>query len=574
MVNKTLIWLVVVAVVLGIVSALLFFFGGSSFSEGGVSLALDGPTQASVGDEVTYKVRYENNTKTTLHRPKLSFSYPANAVIIKDGTIQSHSGNVVETDEQDLPPGAFQEKEFRAFLVGDKGNIKIAKVRLSFDAGDIKSPFEKDAQLATTITDIPVSLSLIGPPDSTSGQSVSYIVDYRNQSADDISGLQITVSYPDGFRQTKITPAASAGNNVWDMPLVKKGAGGRITIQGALSGREGESKVIEVSLKKRIDDGYINYYKSSVSTIISSPLLSLTTTVNGSPGYISHPGDTLQYAIRYSNNSNFTLTGLTLSAKLEGAMYDFASLDPKGGFYNSSERTISWNSTAVSDFNSLPPRASGTVNFTVKLKPSSSGGSSSNLFARALIQLSTPNVPDTVSADQIVVADDVITKITSQPTFRQTVYYNDPAFGSSGLMPPQVGKETVFTIHWLLTNPGNSLNNAKITATLPQGVSWKNVISVGAGQPQPSYNKNTSQVSWSLGTLPSGVGIAGTAGYELAFQVGLKPSSTQVGLPAPILNGVSLSGVDSFTQQNIVVNNYDLTTNSTIDQPGQGVVVE
>ena len=141
-------------------------------------------------------------------------------------------------------------------------------------------------------------------------------------------------------------------------------------------------------------------------------------------------------------------------------------------------------------------------------------------------------------------------------------------------MPPQVGKETVFTIHWLLTNPGNSLNNAKITATLPQGVSWKNVISVGAGQPQPSYNKNTSQVSWSLGTLPSGVGIAGTAGYELAFQVGLKPSSTQVGLPAPILNGVSLSGVDSFTQQNIVVNNYDLTTNSTIDQPGQGVVVE
>ena len=160
-------------------------------------------------------------------------------------------------------------------------------------------------------------------------------------------------------------------------------------------------------------------------------MLSLTTTVNGSPGYISHPGDTLQYAIRYSNNSNFTLTGLTLSAKLEGAMYDFASLDPKGGFYNSSERTISWNSTAVSDFNSLPPRASGTVNFTVKLKPSSSGGSSSNLFARALIQLSTPNVPDTVSADQIVVADDVITKITSQPTFRQPVYYKEPAFGSS-----------------------------------------------------------------------------------------------------------------------------------------------
>jgi hypothetical protein len=50
------------------------------------------------------------------------------------------------------------------------------------------------------------------------------------------------------------------------------------------------------------------------------------------------------------------------------------------------------------------------------------------------------------------------------------------------------------------------------------------------------------------------------------------PSPTQVGQPVAVLTGATLSGVDSFTQQNIAVSNLDLTTNSTIDQPGNGAV--
>ncbi len=564
-------YLVILAGTLGVVSVLLYFFGGSSFTESKVILTLEGPTQASAGDEVVYKVHYKNNTKTTLHDIKLSLNYPDGAIIIKDDEVFTTAGNVIVLDQEDLKSGESRDQEFHAFLIGDRGNIKLARVKLTFAAGNIKSPFEKTAQLSTTISDMPIALTLVAPPTTSTGQTITYVFDYRNQTQEDISDLQLIMKYPDGFTVSKVTPT-TPGSSTWEIPILKKGEGKRVTIQGTLTGREGDSKQVTALIKRKIFGTFIDYEKISAVTVISSPLLNVDTSINGSQAYISHAGDTLQYQIYYQNTSNYTFSGLTLTAKLEGSMYDYSTVDPKGGFYDSSTHTISWNSTVLPAFNSFPPRAAGTASFSIKLKSTASGVGSNSLFAHAIVTLSTENVPDAVEANVVSAIDDVLTKITSQPTFRETLYYSDMAFGSSGPMPPQAGKETSFTVHWQVVNPGNAVNNAKIVGTLPQGVTWKNAVSVGSGQPQPIFNKNTSQVIWNIGTLPAGVGTGGTAAYELAFQVNVKPSTTQINQPAPIISGVSLSGSDSSTGQNIIVSAPDLTTNSTVDQPGQGVV--
>src|SRR3989344_8419190 len=89
--RKVLFWSTITAVVLGIISVLLFFYGGSSFSESGVVLTITGPTQASVGDEVVYKVHYQNTTKSPLRNIKLSFFYPDSSVIVVDGKIANYA---------------------------------------------------------------------------------------------------------------------------------------------------------------------------------------------------------------------------------------------------------------------------------------------------------------------------------------------------------------------------------------------------------------------------------------------------------------------------------------------------
>src|SRR3989338_10756938 len=112
-------------IVFGIIAGLVFWFGASSFSESRVNLTIDGPTQAAVGDEVVYKVKYENQTNTGLRNVRLTFTYPDNSVIMKDGSVVSDSSGVETVDEASLPAGASREQEFHAFLIGDRGNILV-----------------------------------------------------------------------------------------------------------------------------------------------------------------------------------------------------------------------------------------------------------------------------------------------------------------------------------------------------------------------------------------------------------------------------------------------------------------
>lgn len=566
--NNILKWLILLALVLLIVSFITFWFGGKSFSENQVVLIIDGPTQALVGDEIVYKVKYANETKLDLKNLKFIFTYPDESVVVDNGQIITDLSNKFEIDI--LKPGQSGEKEFKGFLTGDKGSIKNAKVSLGFLVNGLKTSFEKSTTLAVTITGVPVVLTLVAPPNSVSGESVNYIFDYRNESGNDISDLQFKFNYPDGFVPQRFTPAPTGGNNIWAVPLLKKGGGSRITVRGILSGKEGDSKTITVELKRKVFDQFVNFEKTATSTMIASPLLGLNVLVHDSATYSSFPGDTLDYTIKYSNNSNYNLLGLSLVVNLSGSMFDFGTLNSGNGYFDSSNNTIIWNSGSISDFGSLPPNKSGQLSFKVKIKPEITIGSQ-NLFVNITARLSTSNVPPNVGGDEIFATSGATTKISTQPSFVGSAYYNDASFGSFGPLPPEVGKETVFTIHWQITNPGNEMSGVRASAILPTGVTWKNIVSVGIGQPDLMFNKNTSEVVWNLGVLPQGVGVL-TPAYEGSFQVSVKPSSDQRGSPIVLLKNGKLVGTDIFTKQSIIVNTKELSTNILVDRPGEGIV--
>ncbi|MBI2068780.1 MAG: hypothetical protein HYT67_01605 [Candidatus Yanofskybacteria bacterium] len=570
--NKGLLkWLVLLALLLLIVSFVSFWFGRPSFSEAGVVLKLDGPSQVSVGDEVTYKLTIGNDSRVDLNEIRIKFSYPDDSVVIKDGSVVSDLSQKFEIDK--LSPGQKNEMEFKAFLVGDRGNIKTTKAELNFKAGDLRTQFEKETSISTTITSLPVSLTLVAPPNAAPGQAVNYILDYRNESGSDIADLLFEFDYPDGFAFQKGIPSPSRGNSSWTVPVLKKNAGGRINIQGALTGREGEAKKISVVLKRKIADRYVNYEKAEVATDVANPLLGVDMLVNDSTAYSAFPGDDLNYTVKYSNASNFNLIGLNLVVKLDGQMYDLSSLDTKGGYYDSSNGTILWNASTVPDFANLPTNKKGEVLFRIKLKNEVFSGisGSNNLFVQTTATLSTPNVPSGVGGDEISAQNSLTTKITTQPTFRQLIYHNDPAFSSSGPLPPEVGKDTSFTIHWQLTNPGNDMNSVRLTGVLPPGVTWENATGVTVGQPEVTFNPDTSEVVWNLGVLPRGIGVVGDK-YEASFRVRIKPSSNQKGTVITLIKNSKLTATDSFTKQNIILPLGDMTTDDLTDRPSEGTV--
>ncbi len=525
--SKVLKWLILLALLLLIVSFFSFWFSGPSFRDKDVELKIEGPSQIAVGDEIVYKLKYSNDSKLKLYDLNFSFSYPQDSVVIKNGDVKTDRSERFKVDT--LEPGESGEKEFHAFIVGDKGDIKEAKVDLSFRAESLRSSFEKRAALSTTIVSVPVLLTIVAPPNVIPGESVEYILDYRNESGNAIENLLIEFLFPEGFTAKEFSPEPDSVSK-WHIDSLKKSGAGRIHIKGVLSGKEGETKNIQVSLKRKISNQYIDFEKASSFSVVSSPLLNLDVSVNGSKVYVANPGDALDYSLKYKNNSEFSLSGLTLSIKLDGDMYDFSSLDTKGGFFDSSKRVIIWGPSNIGDFSNLLPGSEGVINFSVKLKSGLDLQGSNTLFVKSSAKFSTSNVPDGIEGNEVSAFSNLVTNITKQPTLVQSI-----DSGNSG----------IFTVRWSISNPGNGLNNSVITAILPEGVSWNNVFNSNANLQAPKFNDTDRKLSWDMGTIPGGVGSS-MPKYELEFQV-------SAGSLSEVVKNIELSGVDSVTGQNIII---------------------
>jgi hypothetical protein len=568
--NRMLQWLVVAAAGLVIITVGALWFGGSSFSDKDVVVTLTTSPQATSGDEITYTITYANNTKLSLSSMNFRLFYPQGTIVLNNGQPTTPESDTFTVDK--LDPGQSGTHEFKVFIVGDRGAIQTARLDVVFNAGTLQSSFQKEMTTATTITALPVTLTLVAPPTATSGQPVEYILDVRNDSGQDLSDLKILLTYPDGFVVQKMNPNPTTGNTTWALAALASSVGKRITVDGVLQGNQQEAKTVTAVLQRNLNGQYVDYVRTDATTMISSPLLSVSVAPNKGRGYVAFPGDTLQYTVAYGNNSQFTLLGMTLAVKLEGDMYDTSRIQSQQGTFDDNSNTLTFDSSGVSDFAALPPGRTGTLTFSVPLKVALSGasmGGTNNFFVKATARLSTSNVPTGVDGSEVFATDSVITKIGTQPSLGESILYDGGA--GSGPMPPKVGSETTYTVRWQLTNPGNDVRNATVVATIPPGVTFKDAATASNGT-APVYDKVHSTVTWSVGTLPFGTGT-GASQYQAQFQISIKPSASQQGQSPKIITGTAMTGTDSFTSQAVQSSARDMTTSDIDGHSGQGAVV-
>ena len=79
-----------------------------------------------------------------------------------------------------------------------------------------------------------------------------------------------------------------------------------------------------------------------------------------------------------------------------------------------------------------------------------------------------------------------------------------------------------------------------------------------------TYDNNTNEIVWNVGTIPPGTGITG-AGRQVSFQVELTPSLSQVGTSPVIINDATLTGHDDFANVDVRVNKTSLDTGLSND---------
>lgn len=541
-----------VAVIVLVFVATAFLKGWFSFSKDRVELEITAPTEISSGEEVEFSIRYKNNNKVALRDAKLVIDYPQGAYSIDGNEL---SQEVVELEQ--ILPKREGVKDFKIRLAGEKGSIKLLAVRLNYQPENISSRFENSTIFKINIGSVLVGLYLTVPQKAISGEEVSYVLDYLNNTEEDFSNLKIELRYPSDFSFKRANPEPTETNNIWHLEELEQGERGTIEVVGVLQGIEGENKTLEASLGKIENDKLLQYSQISfVTQISSSPLLVSVFLNNEEEGGNVSSGQKLNYKIKFKNNTDIALSQLVLKVYLgSGNIFDFKTLtlDEKG-FFDSLNNIITWSAAGVPSLALLLPRESGEVKFSLSIKDSFSINNfdDKNFQISARVELETLNVPPQFNLERLKIEKVLSSKVNSKVVLQAKGYHNETSvnINNYGPIPPAVNQATTYTIHWQITNTSNDLENVRVTAILPQGIEWRNNYVTLNKDTKLEYNERTKQIVWNIDRIPAATGFLVPA-YELVFQIALRPSITQIGTIPVLIDESSLSGKDIFTEETL-----------------------
>jgi hypothetical protein len=134
-----------------------------------------------------------------------------------------------------------------------------------------------------------------------------------------------------------------------------------------------------------------------------------------------------------------------------------------------------------------------------------------------------------------------------------------------GPLPPVVDMATNYWVFWEITNLGNDLDNVQISADLSPDVVWIDNKTLLAGELQ--HGEIGGRVIWTVETIPSNTG---DDRYRAGFEIGIIPTTDQVGKVLELVKNIRYSAHDKFGDQVISGSLKNLNTNLEADILGSG----
>jgi len=540
--------LAVIILISGAVAAISFFVGRQSFDTGNVKLSISAPSSISSGEETILKVNYINDNRVDLKDIYLVIDYPSNTF--------SSDGKEIFQERKSLDNIAKKSQgteEFKVRFVGDKGDTKSVTAKLDYQPVNISSRFESTTSSRIEINSVSVSITVDGSQKAISGQEANYLITFENKTEEDIHDLQLELVYDKDFKFENADPAPQdQTNNLWQVPLLKKGEKRSINLIGILSGNEGESKSLKVIAGRTENDIFIQYSQLEYLTLIAPSPLLLNLTLENSPEDCNvNPGQILKYRIEFKNNADVPLRELILKAYLQDSVFNVRNIQLGNvGFFDSRENTVTWSGGDIPALKLLEPNQSGDVSFTISLKKPipMDNYNDKNISTDVSAEIGTKTVPAKFAVPELKITRDLTCKINSVVDLKTKGYYyeSNPKFTNSGPIPPKVNSLTTYTIHWQIINGSNDINDVRINSGLPEGIEWMNNYVNNVPDSTFDYDERTNDLVWIIPKLPAGVGYVLPV-YEVIFQVGLRPSINQVGTVPTLIKDSTLSGKDSFT---------------------------
>ncbi len=530
-------------------------FRKSAFSEEKVMVSITAPGRVESGELATLEINYRNLNRVKLKDAVLRINYSEHFKPQGNLEFESEGPSASKYNIGDIEKYADGKISLKGKFFGPRDCLVYIGVKLEYNSSSFSSRFAAEDKAGVHISSSPLMLEISGPRNAASGDKVNYTVTYQNTGQDKFLDLKVKIDYPEGFSFLSSEPLPAKDDNIWYVGNLNAGGKGEVKLSGTLEGSAGSSRTIKVYIGEFGENNeFVSYSEAeSVVEIVGSPIV-LNQTIGGKEENIFvDAGDVLRFNIKYKNTSRIGLRDVVLTEEIKSPILDYASLDlNRMGAFNSSNSTITWKASDISDFKLLEPGEEGEVSFSVKIKDVIPVNSSEdkNYSFTAVAKMDSPDVPTPEGMNKVVASNILQGKLNSKLIIAREGYYNDSVIRNSGPIPPKVGEETTFSIHLKLKNVSNDVSDAKVTVKLPSGINWKNNF-VPAGS-SVVFNERTNEMVWEIGTMPAGLGLL-TGPRELTFQVGVTPSQNQVGEYVPLISETVFSAKDNFTGQDLSV---------------------
>lgn len=513
-----------------------------------ISMEILGQPFVDSGEDFEIQVRIQNFNDRKLMLPDLVLSYPKDSALDAEPVFLRHSLEDIESGKQAI-------ESFDIRLFGQEGDLRNMRAVLEYRIEGSSSIFTKEADHELIIRSTPTQLSVEGPEELLPNQQITLQFEVHANTQEAIDDALLHVEYPRGFELISADPAPSYGDNRWYFPSVDNEKQ-YIVLTGRISAFEGQGQSFHVEFGKQDPE-----LKNSLETIFNA----LVHTVYTTESFIStqlivnqelddlllvRGGEGLRAELHYTNALDLALKDLAFDIELKGDLFDPYTVDAQSGFYASNEQTIIFDGTTKASLKSLEPGASGTLYF--------------NLGTRDLVsQFGILNNPEMIFSVNMSARDTNgelyeakdITQLrviaNSDIQVIPTVNYIDGAFENSGPLPPRVGIATSYTLRFQVTNSSNDLDNARVSTILPPYVTWMNQIAPSVERNKVSYNTNTRELVWEIGSVKAGLGVGTTSPKQLSFQVKLLPSLSQVGSYPNLTGDIIFEAKDRFTDADL-----------------------
>ncbi|MEK7227354.1 MAG: hypothetical protein AAB641_00460 [Patescibacteria group bacterium] len=554
----------------------LIFLGGTNFiSSKNVEVNIVGPTSASAGEVLELGLTVKNSNNSDLELVKLSVQYPTGT---RNPDNTGESLTFAKEDLGVIPAGEETAKSVRMVLIGSSGEVKEIKFSVEYHVKGSNATFYKDKPYEITIGSAPVSLYIESPTTVTSGEDFTTTLTLIMNSTEPLRNVMLRAEYPYGYSAVSAEPEAIANNNVWALGDFSPGRKAKVTIHGRLVGENQEERTFRfyagVSDNGSMNPDFKSVVASRQHTVeIARPSIDLSVTFNGdnSPVYVAPAGRIIAVSVRFQNNLPEKILNPKLEMRLSGSVLDKPSVSVQNsGFYDSANNRIVWNLINPLGSPELLPGQGGVVTLSFASLPQAALTGTNSDISLALSLSAVPGA----GSQPISINESRTIKIASQVTLSSKDFYSIGPFRNTGPIPPQVEKETTYTILWNVGNTQNDISDAKVTARLGPGVRWLATGSVASEN--ISYDQGANTVTWDMGELSSGSGFS-SSGREAAFQVGLTPSVSQIGTAPTLVTGIVFTGIDTSSGNTVTISSPPMTTRLTSDPSfiqGNDIVVK